>query len=159
MKTIISALAFSFCGHFCFAETVSLICDGVTQTIPSQVQSGKIEILVAGEESLDSHHFDGAYLYSVNWQDASLPALRGDGVNCGVAISGAPCSLEKSGPNFPFSVYEACGVGAFDTRGLPHQKFSSRLTLSDDHGFFYCAAHDAVPAVYKHIELSHCQAK
>lgn len=144
------------------AENLNLVCDGHEQ-VSANAKSGKILVSVQGnvvETAPNYYGYEAGYAINIQWQDGAI--INAPGVTCGVAIEPAKkCEVERMNPSLklaPFTLFEKCGVGAFDTRGLPHQSFSTRLTISNglDHGFFYCAAHDVEPAVANHIELSHC---
>lgn len=161
MKSILLLVAlFVGAAH---AENLSLICDGQEQ-VSHDAKSGKIIIAVQGnviETAPYYYGYEEGYVISVQWQNGSV--IKAPNVTCGVVIDPAKkCEVERMNPGLklaPFTLFEKCGVGAFDTRGLPHQAFSTRLTISNglDHGFFYCAAHDTDPVVANHIELSHCK--
>lgn len=155
MKAVL-VLALGFVTATASADSLTVVCDG-----KSRVKSGKVEITVAGDlfqPSPNYYFYDAGYTYNVHWQDSSR-ALKSASMTCGVTSAQAECSLQASGPNVPFSIYEACDVGAFDTRGVPHETFSSRLTISKDHGSFYCAARTVAPVVIQNIQLSNCKSK
>jgi|GEM_PF-6621265 len=162
MKSILLVVAL-FVG-VAHAENLSLICDGQEQ-VSHDAKSGKVLISVQGnvvETAPNYYGYESGYAVHVQWQNGSV--INAPGMTCGVAIDADKrCEVQRMNPDFklaPFTMFEKCGVGAFDTRGLPHQAFSTRLTISNalDHGFFYCAAHDTYPVVANHIELSHCHA-
>lgn len=141
----VSSFAVSFFAH---AESVSLHCHGQEMAPGNTGRQGEVNIVATKNSD--------QWVMQVNWQGDNQ-VLVGPGVSCGVQVpAAATCSVVETNSAPVFKLWQICGAGDFDTRGLPHHMFDAEFVLdSMNHGRFYCAAHDA--KVYSNIELSDCQ--
>lgn len=133
--------------------SASYTCDGRVLAPGDQGQRGTIVI----STSTDGKYVNGPWALSVSWDGADKPIVA-PGVVCGVSL-GEACEVSQGirHSEETLEVTQACGIGAFDTRGLPHHVADVRFVISGDHGKVYCAAHDA--GVYSNIELTNCRSR
>ncbi|MGZ3652963.1 MAG: hypothetical protein ACXVB9_01610 [Bdellovibrionota bacterium] len=132
-------------------QTVSVTCDGQELALGKTGRTGQVVVAA----STKGVYINAPWTINVSWKGSDV--LVAPGSVCGAEITAdIACTEYASGAlEGVFTIFQACGIGAFDTRGLPHHVSDVRLSLWAGHGRFSCAAHDA--GKYAQIELSNCR--
>jgi hypothetical protein len=123
-------------------------CDGKELAIGDTGRTGTVDIHV----TQDGKYVNSPWKLDVKFAGEQLAA---DGIVCGVRMNADCDNADGKLLANGLTVFQRCGLGAFDTRGLPHMEGDAVLALSDGHGRVACAAHDA--GKYAQVELSNCR--
>jgi hypothetical protein len=134
---------------------VNLTCDAHELAPGNTARNGQVTLAL----STDGKFINSAWALNVIWKGVD-DALVQPGSVCGVAITQSCFEKTRGWNNGVFSITQACGIGGFDTRGLPHHEADVNIALALNnegvaHGRFYCAAHNV--GNYANIELTNCK--
>jgi hypothetical protein len=136
-------------------QSVNLTCDALELAPGNTGHVGKVTLALA----TDGKYINSRWTLSVIWKGVDQPII-GAGSVCGVAISDGCFENTRSWVGGVFSLTQACGIGGFDTHGLPHHTTDVNIVLAVNsagvsHGRFSCAAHDV--GNFADLELSNCK--
>ena len=136
-------------------QNISLTCDSHELAPGSVAHNGQVTLQL----STDGKYINSPWAVTVLWKGVD-EALVQPGSVCGMAIADSCFENTRGWTNGVFSLTQECGVGGFDTRGLPHHAADVNIVLARgadgvSHGRFYCAAYEA--GNYASVELTNCK--